>query len=94
MRYTVEPLPSGVHDSFWTHAGSVEVMSKLLRDTFVQLHSSPLLKQLESQLRAQLEEAKKAPDSGKIDPALKLPPMPPMGDLKLDEVKDAQYFFS
>ena len=30
---------AGVHDSFWTHAGSVERMNELLRDKFVELHS-------------------------------------------------------
>lgn len=39
------PLPAagidfaGVHDSFWTHAGTVERMNELLRDKFVELHS-------------------------------------------------------
>lgn len=30
---------AGVHDSFWTHAGTVERMNELLRDKFVELHS-------------------------------------------------------
>jgi hypothetical protein len=30
---------AGVHDSFWTHAGSVAVMNKVLRDKFVELHT-------------------------------------------------------
>lgn len=30
---------AGVHDSFWTHAGSVERMNELLRAKFVELHS-------------------------------------------------------
>ena len=30
---------AGVHDSFWTHAGSVEEMNVLLREKFVELHS-------------------------------------------------------
>lgn len=30
---------AGVHDSFWTHAGSVDEMNKILRDSFVELHS-------------------------------------------------------
>ena len=28
-----------MHDSFWTHAGTVERMNCLLRDKFVELHS-------------------------------------------------------
>lgn len=30
---------AGVHDSFWTHAGHVPAMNKLLRDKFVELHT-------------------------------------------------------
>lgn len=30
---------AGVHDSFWTHAGTVERMNELLREKFVELHS-------------------------------------------------------
>jgi hypothetical protein len=28
-----------VHDSFWTHAGTVERMNELLREKFIELHS-------------------------------------------------------
>lgn len=30
---------AGVHDSFWTHAGTVERMNELLREKFIELHS-------------------------------------------------------
>jgi hypothetical protein len=30
---------AGVHDSFWTHAGTVERMNDLLREKFIELHS-------------------------------------------------------
>lgn len=29
---------AGVHDSFWTHAGSVARMNQVLREKFVELH--------------------------------------------------------
>ncbi|GAX77582.1 hypothetical protein CEUSTIGMA_g5026.t1 [Chlamydomonas eustigma] len=45
---------AGVHDSFWTHAGSVPIMSSILRDTFVSLHSRPLLEKLAAELQQQL----------------------------------------
>lgn len=113
-------------------------MSELLRHTFVQLHSMPLLKTLETQLSEQLEAAKheaeleaarktrkltknkngkhkiiELDESGTVisscaheEPPLmkklvtksrqplELPPMPPTGDLNLEDVKNAQYFFS
>lgn len=37
---------SAVHDSFWTHAGSVDSMNTILRDAFVKLHSEDLVGRL------------------------------------------------
>ena len=37
---------AGVHDSFWTHAGTTAEMNRLLREQFVELHSAPLLERL------------------------------------------------
>ena len=34
---------AGVHDSFWTHARDVDAMNEVIRDTFVELHSEPLM---------------------------------------------------
>ena len=34
---------ASVHDSYWTHASSVESMSDLIRDQFVHLHSQDLI---------------------------------------------------
>lgn len=49
---------AGVHDSFWTHAGTVRALGVLVRHTFVQLHSQPLLEQLLGQLQGQLDAAR------------------------------------
>lgn len=120
MYFHNDALHTGVHDSFWTHAGSVEILSKLLRQTFVQLHSRPLLRQLESELGAQIKDGgagstmekavfdanaeaaeRKASDKTKVVKKstkkklnLELPPMPPTGDLNLEEIYKAPYFFS
>eukprot|EP01128_Nolandella_sp_AFSM9_P002642 TRINITY_DN1301_c0_g1_i1.p1 TRINITY_DN1301_c0_g1~~TRINITY_DN1301_c0_g1_i1.p1 ORF type:complete len:441 (-),score=88.54 TRINITY_DN1301_c0_g1_i1:56-1378(-) len=37
---------ASVHDSYWTHAGSIDEMNGVLRDQFVQLYSKPLLDNL------------------------------------------------
>ncbi|KAK4048527.1 DNA-directed RNA polymerase [Microbotryomycetes sp. JL201] len=37
---------ASVHDSYWTHACSVDEMSVILRDTFIELHSSDILGKL------------------------------------------------
>lgn len=72
---------AGVHDSFWTHAGSVPRMNELLREQFVALHSQPLLEELLASFQEQ-------------HPGVEFPPLPPRGDLDLEGVKDSTYFFS
>ena len=42
---------AGVHDSYWTHAGTVDDMNRILREQFVQLHSRPLLQNLLDEFR-------------------------------------------
>jgi DNA-directed RNA polymerase, mitochondrial len=37
---------ASVHDSFWTHASTVDLMNASLREAFVQLHRRPILRQL------------------------------------------------
>lgn len=36
-------VTAGVHDSYWTHAGDVEKMNRLLREKFVELYEQPVL---------------------------------------------------
>lgn len=72
---------AGVHDSFWTHAGSVEDLSVILRECFVDLHSRPLLQELYDSFKA------KYPDVNFREP-------PPLGDLRLEDVRFSPYFFS
>lgn len=72
---------AGVHDSFWTHAGNVDQMNDILRSNFVDLHSKPLLETLLEELESE-------------HPDIVFPPLPPRGDLDLDDIKSATYFFS
>jgi DNA-directed RNA polymerase len=37
---------ASVHDSFWTHPCDVDVMSAMLRKSFIELHTQPLLEKL------------------------------------------------
>lgn len=75
---------AGVHDSFWTHAGDVPVLNRLLREAFVELHSRPLLEELLAGFKARYTD---------IDPA-EFPPIPELGTLDLNQVLEAEYFFS
>lgn len=43
---------ASVHDSYWTHACSVDKMSAIIRDTFVALHSSNVLANLHKEFMA------------------------------------------
>ncbi|KDQ52445.1 hypothetical protein JAAARDRAFT_138907 [Jaapia argillacea MUCL 33604] len=40
---------ASVHDSYWTHACSVDEMSGIIRDTFIALHSSDVLRRLHAE---------------------------------------------
>lgn len=72
---------AGVHDSFWTHAGSVEAMNTILREKFLELHSQPLLSNLRNELAGEC-------------PDLDIPEVPKLGNLQLDQITDAAYFFN
>ncbi|KAH8115023.1 DNA/RNA polymerase [Phellopilus nigrolimitatus] len=37
---------ASVHDSYWTHAGSIDEMNTIIRDTFIALHESDVLTRL------------------------------------------------
>jgi len=71
---------SAVHDSFWTHPCDVDEMNDALREVFVELYSQPLLERLKESWEQRY-------------PDLEFPPLPERGDLDLDEVKRAKYFF-
>lgn len=74
---------AGVHDSFWTHAGSVDTMNIILRDKFLELHSQPLLHNLRKELV----------ESYPGDPS-DIPPVPQLGGLDLNKITQADYFFN
>jgi len=70
-----------VHDSFWSHACSIDEMNVILRKQFYDLHSRPLLENLLNFWKH------KYPD-------IKFPDLPKRGDLDLKEVMNSTYFFS
>ncbi len=71
---------SAVHDSFWTHACDIDEMNDVLRGCFVDLYNKPLLEELKETWELQY-------------PSLEFPDLPERGDLDLDLVRDAPYFF-
>ena len=73
---------AAVHDSFWTHPCDVDEMNREIRECFVELHSYPILEELDANFRLAL--GKKAGT---------LPPLPPKAGLDLERVRDSKYFF-
>jgi len=71
---------ASVHDSYWTHGGTVDMMNKILREQFIELYKRPLLEDLRNYWMSE-------------NPSLKLPPVPPYEGLDLQKVKESRYFF-
>lgn len=40
---------ASVHDSYWTHAATVDAMNTVIRDQFVALHSQPIMENLRTE---------------------------------------------
>ncbi|PVG00666.1 DNA/RNA polymerase [Serendipita vermifera] len=49
---------AAVHDSYWTHAATIEDMSVAIRDAFIHLHSSNVLENLFTEFRARYADYK------------------------------------
>ena len=43
---------AAVHDSFWTHAGDLEAMNRILRDAFIRMHSEDIIGRLAAEFSA------------------------------------------
>ncbi|KAK1752253.1 hypothetical protein QBC47DRAFT_390107 [Echria macrotheca] len=43
---------AAVHDSFWTHACDIDVMSDVLRDSFIRIHSEDVIGRLSAEFQA------------------------------------------
>lgn len=43
---------AAVHDSFWTHAGDVDVMNGVIRDAFIQIHEEDVVGRLAAEFEA------------------------------------------
>lgn len=72
---------ASVHDSYWTHAGTMETMNQILREEFVNLYSRPILDDLYDSFCLRY-------------PYVDIPPVPERGDLDLEKVRQSQYFFA
>ena len=71
---------SAVHDSYWTHPCDVEEMNSILRESFIELYNRPLLEELKNTWEMRY-------------PSITFPDIPAQGDLDLNDVRSAPYFF-
>ncbi|KAJ7308478.1 hypothetical protein JRQ81_009029 [Phrynocephalus forsythii] len=88
-----------VHDCYWTHARTVDVMNQICRDQFVRLHQQPILEDL-SCFMLQKYCPRDWTDTGNDRPTAPqklmklLSNIPSKGDFDLEKVKESTYFFS
>ena len=43
---------ASIHDSFWTHAGDVNTMNRVIRDAFIRMHSEDIVGRLAAEFKA------------------------------------------
>lgn len=43
---------ASIHDSFWTHAGDVDMMNRIIRDAFIRMHSEDIVGRLAAEFNA------------------------------------------
>ena len=43
---------AAIHDSFWTHAGDVKTMNRIIRDAFIRMHSEDIVGRLAAEFNA------------------------------------------
>lgn len=73
-----------IHDSYGCHAGHASRLRDNLREAFVDQYREPVLEMFRQELLEQLPEELHA----------ELPPLPPMGSLDLEGVRQSEYFFA
>ncbi|KAF6771949.1 hypothetical protein AHF37_09646 [Paragonimus kellicotti] len=93
---------ASVHDCFWTHAATVDVMNRICREEFIALHSEPILKNFADYLQSRF--AYTSTEIAQMDCEMKrakalafnelLKRVPKSGTFDLNEVRNSTYFFS
>lgn len=70
-----------IHDSYATHAGNTTTLAVILRRAFVAIYRGDWLAKIAAEVRA-------------YAPHIELPELPVRGDFDIEQVNDAEYFFS
>ncbi|CAH1639276.1 unnamed protein product [Spodoptera littoralis] len=89
-----------VHDCFWTHPNTVDIMNKICREQFVALHSQPILEDLSEFLTKRYSYDESELEDRSVGAANKkrvnnlLQQVPSKGNFDLKSVLRSVYFFS
>ncbi|XP_054268813.1 DNA-directed RNA polymerase, mitochondrial-like isoform X1 [Macrosteles quadrilineatus] len=90
-----------VHDCYWTHASTVNVMNRICREQFVALHSEPILEELSEFMLNKYgydQRERNEPNNPSSQTKQKLhdvlAQVPQKGTFVLENVLDSIYFFS
>ncbi|KAK6628399.1 hypothetical protein RUM43_002211 [Polyplax serrata] len=79
---------ASIHDCYWTHPSTVEIMNKICRDQFISLYSQPILEDLQNFFVKHYVQDK---DSEAFQVFSKVPEK---GEFNITSVSDSIYFFS
>lgn len=47
---------AAVHDSFWTHAGDVDIMNRIIREAFIRMHSEDVMGRLAAEFNVRYKD--------------------------------------
>lgn len=85
---------SSVHDSFWTHACDVDIMSQITREQFIALHSQPILQDLSKYFIERYINSEELTSDQQNALREVFTAVPKTGEFDLTEILKSQYFFS
>lgn len=83
-----------VHDSFWTHAATVDIMNVHTREQFVRLHSQPLLENLYQYYKRNYDGLKYKKANKVGEKPVVIEHYPELGTFDIKEVLNSKYFFN
>ena len=90
---------TAVHDAYGTHASDMKLLAVHLREAFIELHSGDALKGFRdiciNMLADQLELSNGiSAEEAEAMAAARMPAVPPKGNLDLNDIRHADYFFA
>ncbi|KAG5325368.1 RPOM protein, partial [Pseudoatta argentina] len=88
-----------VHDCFWTHPCTVDIMNRICREQFIALHSEPILEDLSEffyknyrkQIASNKRDVKLRGDDDSLEIFQKIPKK---GTFDINTIKSSRYFFN